>query len=373
MKNSLRTEERGQTLILVALTLVVLLGAVALAVDIGMALAERRQMQNAADAGALAGAQQLCWLLDEDTPTQEAAAIAAAKTYAEKNGAIQANTTVTIASWDVTVAVTETVRHSFAPVVGITSTDVPAVATARCGSTPTACGLWPIAFSLDLWNQLRANGSCDSGRYMYVWTGDDENGNQSDELEGPDCTRFDCDIDPKPHGDGIDDVFSDVGRAWVDFSDVIDPLYPDACYKAGGCGADELKCRIRDLTGGRLTLPACLAGDTGKKVGAGKAMNDMAGAVVKIPLFSSRGCGPACSGPDVIAGDSFYITELGCAIVAKKPFEKITLKAKDPKDNQKWSDWVAKVAMNCEGCSTTCGTPDGPPVVGGVNGVSLVR
>ena len=48
-------DERGQTLVYVAVAIVVLLGFVALATDAGLAYAERRQVQNAADAGALAG------------------------------------------------------------------------------------------------------------------------------------------------------------------------------------------------------------------------------------------------------------------------------------------------------------------------------
>ena len=50
----------GQILVLVALALFVLVGFVALAVDVGHIYRERRHMQNAADAGALAGARELC-------------------------------------------------------------------------------------------------------------------------------------------------------------------------------------------------------------------------------------------------------------------------------------------------------------------------
>jgi len=51
--------ERGSTLITVAITLLVLVFFLALAVDAGMAYAERRKMQNAADAASLAGATVL--------------------------------------------------------------------------------------------------------------------------------------------------------------------------------------------------------------------------------------------------------------------------------------------------------------------------
>jgi Flp pilus assembly protein TadG len=48
---------RGQILIMFAIMLTALLGAVGLSVDLGMAFSQRRTMQSAADAGALAGAR----------------------------------------------------------------------------------------------------------------------------------------------------------------------------------------------------------------------------------------------------------------------------------------------------------------------------
>ncbi len=60
--------EHGQTMIQLALALIVLLGFVALAIDLGSGYLERRRMQNAADAGALAGAYAIC-----DGRTNEAA------------------------------------------------------------------------------------------------------------------------------------------------------------------------------------------------------------------------------------------------------------------------------------------------------------
>ena len=47
--------EDGQALIQVTLSIMVLLGFVALSIDVGRVYSERRNMQNAADAAALAG------------------------------------------------------------------------------------------------------------------------------------------------------------------------------------------------------------------------------------------------------------------------------------------------------------------------------
>ena len=55
--------QRGVTAILVALLLVVLVGFTALAIDIGHLVLARNELQNAADAGALAGAR---FLYNED-------------------------------------------------------------------------------------------------------------------------------------------------------------------------------------------------------------------------------------------------------------------------------------------------------------------
>jgi hypothetical protein len=54
-----RADEEGATLVLMVLVLVVLLGTSALVIDLGLARSERRKFQNAADASALGGAQDL--------------------------------------------------------------------------------------------------------------------------------------------------------------------------------------------------------------------------------------------------------------------------------------------------------------------------
>jgi hypothetical protein len=61
--------ERGQVLVIIVLAMVALLGMVALAVDGGLVLVDRRGLQNAADAGTLAGGWQIASSL-EDNPTQ---------------------------------------------------------------------------------------------------------------------------------------------------------------------------------------------------------------------------------------------------------------------------------------------------------------
>jgi hypothetical protein len=78
----IRKREDGQSLVLVALSLIVLLGMLGLAIDIGRGYAARRRMQNAADAGALAGA----WLMAKGGTDSQIASVVHQYTQVE-NGA----------------------------------------------------------------------------------------------------------------------------------------------------------------------------------------------------------------------------------------------------------------------------------------------
>ena len=77
-QNARGRREGGQMLILFVLALGVLMGMVAMSVDVGMILHERRSLQNAADSAALAGVPEL--------PESPDAAEAKALEWAEKNG-----------------------------------------------------------------------------------------------------------------------------------------------------------------------------------------------------------------------------------------------------------------------------------------------
>ena len=126
-----RGDQAGQTLILFVFALAALLGFTALATDVGLILHERRQLQNAADAAALAGAQELF-----DSPT---AAVAMAQQYAEANGVdltdptytFQATTPYQGDSGKIEVTVSKQVGFLFGRVLGLDFADVPARAVAK--------------------------------------------------------------------------------------------------------------------------------------------------------------------------------------------------------------------------------------------------
>ena len=111
---SLRRGERGQVLILAALTIPVLLGMAGMAVDVGSYSSERRTLQNAADAIALAAAQELPDVSD----TQNVA-----DTWAAKNGIDPADMQVIITGGNtapaVQVIITESHEFSFVRAIGI--------------------------------------------------------------------------------------------------------------------------------------------------------------------------------------------------------------------------------------------------------------
>lgn len=81
----LREKESGQSIIIIAAIVVVLLALVALVVDVGNAYAHRRMVQNAVDAGALAGARRLANRYIGE-PVTEIQILRDIETFAQENG-----------------------------------------------------------------------------------------------------------------------------------------------------------------------------------------------------------------------------------------------------------------------------------------------
>jgi Flp pilus assembly protein TadG len=132
-------DERGATIVIVAISLVALLGMVALVIDVGKLFVERRELQNGADAAALAVAEGCARGLPE---CASPAAESLADTYADANasdGAAQVLAVdIDMAAQTVRVQLgTETADGSavigtpFAQVVGFAGSAVRAEATAQ--------------------------------------------------------------------------------------------------------------------------------------------------------------------------------------------------------------------------------------------------
>jgi hypothetical protein len=146
-------DDHGGMAVMIALTMVVLLGGAAVAVDVGAMYAERRELQNGADAAALAVAQDCA---AGDCGTYGATAQALADSNA-RDGSAEALvefptgnsvqvTTNTPAAADGTF-----LRHWFAPFLGIDSTRVVAQATAAWGGIGGAATL-PVTISECEWD-----------------------------------------------------------------------------------------------------------------------------------------------------------------------------------------------------------------------------
>ncbi len=131
-------DEKGTALVLVALALVGLLGCVALVTDVGLLYSHRARLVNAADAAALAGVQEL-----PDCPD---AARAVARDYAEANGVPPDQLEIEVAADNssLTVKPRRSVQLFFARVLGISSQEVKAAATAAVAPLSGAFGVVPF-------------------------------------------------------------------------------------------------------------------------------------------------------------------------------------------------------------------------------------
>ena len=85
---SSRARERGQVLVIFVLSLVALMGAAGLAVDMGRFYSERRFLQNAADAAALAAANALIRGGTEDDARADANAVLTRNFSIPPNGVV---------------------------------------------------------------------------------------------------------------------------------------------------------------------------------------------------------------------------------------------------------------------------------------------
>src|SRR5215204_1936116 len=142
-------DERGLTLVMVATGMVAFLSATMLAIDVGMMMVARTEAQNAADAGALAGAVALGYDdYDDRSATGPAVTSAIAAATAADNGVMNAQAAArakAVVAADVTFPTISQIRvrveHSsargnalstfIAPMFGIDKVNMGAVATAE--------------------------------------------------------------------------------------------------------------------------------------------------------------------------------------------------------------------------------------------------
>lgn len=136
-------QDDGNALVMVGLSMVAIMGFSALAIDVGVMLTARNQLQNAADAAALAGASGLI--------DSQAEATNRAITYAAANTCL--NQPVVITGSDVTFPTASQIRVQalrpvnlfFANVLGMNLANIDAVAVAELGTLSGSSKIKPWA------------------------------------------------------------------------------------------------------------------------------------------------------------------------------------------------------------------------------------
>jgi Flp pilus assembly protein TadG len=135
-------DERGAAAVVISLLLVPLLGFTALAVDVGAVYAERARLQVAADAAALAVAQDCargaCGNMQVTANTLVAA---------NAGEATAAPPVLSSHPTSVTVTGSHPTEHWFAPILGFDSTRVSATATVSWGAPNAGTAMLPLTFS----------------------------------------------------------------------------------------------------------------------------------------------------------------------------------------------------------------------------------
>jgi len=149
-----RSEERGAAAVVLSLLMVPLLGFAAIAVDVGALYAERARLQVAADAAALAVAQDCARGVCGDMVATAAAMVAANDTDAAAAPPVLSSNPTRV-----TVSGSTPVDHWFAPVIGHDSTAVSASATVAWGGPQQGTAVLPLTFSWCEFEQQTGGGA----------------------------------------------------------------------------------------------------------------------------------------------------------------------------------------------------------------------
>lgn len=135
-------DERGAVAVMVALLMVPLIACAAIAIDVAAMWSERQQLQTAADAGALAIAQDCARGACGDP-----AATAESLADANVNGQDTTGRVSELTADEVTVRASGVKAHWFAPVIGVDQSGIAAQATATWGTPTGGTAVVPLTFS----------------------------------------------------------------------------------------------------------------------------------------------------------------------------------------------------------------------------------
>jgi Flp pilus assembly protein TadG len=159
MRSSSASSERGQIIVIFALSLVAITAMVGLVLDGGGAFAQRRAEQNASDIAALAAANELIVNLGSSDWHTTALNASAQNGYTHGVGGVNVEATCincpgqvlnpAVDGVQVTVNVTAPHRNNFAAIVGMSTWQVATTATSKTGFNNTAQGPGPFIVSIN--------------------------------------------------------------------------------------------------------------------------------------------------------------------------------------------------------------------------------
>jgi hypothetical protein len=276
MVDKLNQSEHGQNLVLFAVIMVVLVALAALVIDGGFAYTKRREAQNAADAGALAGANALC-------AGNPGLAEPQALDYAiNRNGATAAEV---IQSTKV-ITVTTTIPHQtfLAGIFGTEVVTTTATASAGCYTPCSGTGVLPVAWScrapagdpIDPQTCEIQYGTSAVPGPLYVIMDSIKSSDEflcQDPITHLPVGAMNCDL----NNDGVNELFGGAGnRGWLNLD--------------GGSGsASEMKGWVENHGYvGEVFIHTWFGGSNGDKTSVFKAVQDyLIDDIVLLPVFDA--------------------------------------------------------------------------------------
>src|SRR5262245_16748535 len=149
-----RESERGQLLVVFALAMIALIGAVGLIIDGGDTFLQRRSQQNATDAAAMAAGFAY---LNFQNETDAARTVATRNGFTHGSNGVTVN--VTVGTSDIVVTIAKPHQNYFSGVVGFASWDVSTTASVVAGTPNGAQGLLPLIFNEAAFNNANNRNS----------------------------------------------------------------------------------------------------------------------------------------------------------------------------------------------------------------------
>jgi len=307
--------QRGQILVQVAIMVGVLLAFVALAVDGGQVYGGRRRMQNAADAGALAGARKICFPEDIEgrtTITEEA------EYYAGLNGAEDIEVDIP-REGIVVVTAAQSLDTFFAGIIGIYTANVRGEAAAACGAAGGASNVWPLAFDKTVYTE-----TIDCGQEFFVFASRGSTEDNPCTACAP-YTEDQCEAldssDPYYNclycgEEALGPHINTADRGWLEFPNPEDPYEsPTECLPSyeTSCGSPRVACWLRASYPGVLQIGDCVAGQSGVVASSEDDVDYRVGDTVGIVLWDED---YTCTDPlGFCPGTPYRVAAFGCVHV----------------------------------------------------------